>query len=295
MIRLKITSSLRRRIRQALREDVGSGDITTNLIVPPDFKIQATLVTRESGVVCGLPLLPEIFKRSKVRMLKKEGSWIKPNTVVAKISGPAREILTNERLAINFISKLSGIATTTHEFVKQIKPYRCQLLATRKTTPIWRDLEKYAVECGGGHTHRHGLFDQYMLKDNHKEVMRLMGHRFSRVSAFKIRERRKKNVPFITEVDSIREIPWALSFRPDMILLDNFTVSELRKAIQFVRELTKERKASRPLLEASGGITLENAREIVKAGVDRISVGAITHSPRAIDFSLEVTMQTRDQ
>ena len=294
---LNFNPTVIRRLRQALREDIGKGDITTNLIVPPDFKIKANLMTRETCMISGLILLPFIYRvldrQVKVILLKQEGEVAKAGETVAKISGPARVVLTGERVGINFVSRLSGIATLTHEFVRRIKPYHVQLLATRKTTPLLRDFEKYAVQCGGGHAHRHGLYDQYLVKDNHKEVLRAMGYRYSRHSAQRMRDKRKKNIPFIIEVDKIREIPWAMSFRPDMILLDNFTLRDLKKAVQFVRELSKEHGVPKPLLEASGGITLVNVREIAKAGVDRISVGEITHSVRSIDFSLEVTVDAR--
>lgn len=291
-LNLHFSASLIRRVRQALTEDIGAGDITTNLIVPPNFRITAKLVTRENTILAGLVLLPLVFRfldrHVKVNLLKKDGSFAKKGTVVAEISGPARAILTGERVAINFVARLSGIATETHEYVKRIQPYPVHLLATRKTSPLLRDMEKYAVQCGGGHAHRQGLYDQYLVKDNHKEVMKAMGHRFSRHSAARIRDQREKGIPFIMEVDSVREIAWAMSFRPDMILLDNFSLVDLKKAVRFVRELSKEHRIAKPLLEASGGISLKNVRGVAKTGIDRISVGAITHSVRSIDFSLEV-------
>lgn len=292
MIHLKFTPSLLSRIRQALREDIGSGDITSHLIAPRDFRIQTELIVREPCVISGLVLLPKIFgfldKKVTVKCLVPEGAQAKGGQVVARISGPARAILSGERVAINFVSKLTGIATLTREFVKRIKPYRCELLSTRKTTPLLRDLQKYAVRSGGASPHRYGLFDQYMIKDNHKAVLRTMGYAHSRYAAQRVRQKRKKGIPLEVEVDSLREIPWALAFRPDMILLDNFNASECRKAVQLVRQLCRASGAKRPLLEASGGISLANVRQIARSGVDRISVGALTHSARSIDFSLEV-------
>ncbi len=290
---LNFNPTVIRRLKTALKEDIGPGDITTQLIIPPGTEIKAKLIVRENCVISGLILLPFIYRildrKVKVTLLKKEGGLAKAGEAVAKIAGPARAILTGERVGINFIARLSGIATLTHEFLKRVKPYGVDILATRKTTPLLRDFEKYAVQCGGGMAHRYGLYDQYLVKDNHKAVMQGMGYKLSRHSAERMREKRDHSLPFIVEIDSVREIPWALSFRADMILLDNFSVFSLRKAVRFVRELTKAKGLPKPLLEASGGITLKNARAVAKTGIDRISVGAITHSVRAIDFSMEVS------
>ncbi|MBI4398035.1 MAG: carboxylating nicotinate-nucleotide diphosphorylase [Candidatus Omnitrophica bacterium] len=287
------TGMTAKNIRQALREDIGTGDITTRLIVPKDWDMKAQLVVREACVLAGLFLLPKIFKildsTVRVKLLKKDASAAEAGERVAVISGPARSILAGERVAVNYLAHLSGIATLTHEFVKRVRPYPVEILATRKTTPGLRVFEKYAVECGGGHAHRQGLYDQYMLKDNHKEAMRLMGHRLDRQAARRMRQKRDKSRPFIVEVDAIREIPWALSFRPSVILLDNFSLPDIRKAVVWVNRLCKADSVTRPLVEASGGVKLKRVREIAQTGVDRISVGAITHSAPTIDFSLEVT------
>lgn len=292
-LNLYFSPTLIRRLKLALYEDIQSGDITTNLIVPRNFDITAKLITRESCVISGLILIPIIFRflsaKVKVTLIAKEGSQVKAGQTIATISGPARAILTGERVAINFAAKLSGIATATHEFVKRIEPYHTELLATRKTAPLLRDVEKYAVQCGGGHTHRQGLFDQYMVKDNHKEVLKAMGARLASKAIERLRRSRKKGVLLTVEVDSVREIPWAMSFRPEIILLDNFSISDLRKAVRFVRELSKDEGVAKPLLEASGGIALDKVRAIAKTGVERISVGSITHSVRSMNFSLEVT------
>jgi len=292
MPNLKITPNLITRLTAALAEDIGSGDITTNLVIPAGIKLEVFIIAKEPCIASGLSLLPHIFKlldkRLKVQLLKKEGSVVKRGQKVVKISGPAHSILTGERLALNFISKLSGIATLTRQYVEKVKPYRTEILATRKTTPLMRDLEKYAVLCGGGLSHRWGLYDEYMLKDNHKLILNSLNQKEKEAIFWNIKKQRKKNVLFEVEVDSLRELEWALSLVPEVILLDNFSPKKLKEAVRLNGKLSKKLKVKKPLLEASGGITLKNVKQVARIGVDRISIGALTHSAKAVDFSLEV-------
>jgi len=289
---LKITTALKKKLSDALAEDLGKGDITTQLVIPQKSKVEALIVAKETCVLAGGVLIPEIFKllssKVKVQLLKKDGLLVKKGQFVAKIKGPSQEILTGERLSLNFLAHLSGIATLTQSFVKEIKPAKAEILATRKTTPLMRDFEKYAVQCGGGNSHRFGLFDQYLLKDNHKIILMNMSDKEAIVAYTNIMEKRKKNIPFEIEIDSIKELVWALAFRPDIILLDNFPPKELIKTVYLNKELCKGLKIKKPLLEASGGVTLKTVKQIAKTGVDRISVGALTHSARSIDFGLEI-------
>ncbi len=290
--KLQISQSLKKRLIAALKEDVGFGDVTSQWSIPKTSKSKAQIIAKENGVLSGSVLIPLIFKsldsKLKVKVLKKDASLVKKGQVILKIEGPSRSILTAERLALNLLGKLSGIATTTQSYVKQIASKQCQLLATRKTTPLWRDVEKYAVECGGGFSHRFGLYDQYLIKDNHKTILcELDGDKEFEIYQKMMKERNKR-IPLQIEVDSIKELPWAFSYKPNMILLDNFKINELKRAVVISRQLAKEIKIKEPLLEASGGITLKNIKQISKTGVDRISVGAITHSAPNFDFSLEI-------
>ncbi len=274
-------AKIKKLVLLALAEDIGRGDITTNALVTKGQKARARIVFKTPAVVCGLNVAAQAFKCLDPMVRFKngfhDGDWISKGKVAVHIEGSARAILTAERVALNFISRLSGIATQTRAFVEKIKPHKTVLLDTRKTTPLLRDFERYAVRCGGGSNHRFDLNDMAMIKDNHRA---LCGNRSIKELVSTVRQ--KKNRVEV-EVDTLAQLRQALDSSVDIILLDNMSVSEVRQA----RRLRDQLK-SNILLEVSGGITLANAKAYAATGVERISVGAITHSPTAVDVSLEL-------
>ncbi|MCX2726282.1 carboxylating nicotinate-nucleotide diphosphorylase [Thermomicrobium sp. 4228-Ro] len=270
---------LREWVRSWLLEDVGTGDVTTQAIVSPDVRGQAEIVAREAGVLCGLPLVELVFHEVDDELdctaLVREGASVAAGTVVARIAGRLASILTGERLALNLLQRLSGIATTTRRFVEAIEGTGAVILDTRKTTPGLRALEKYAVRVGGGRNHRFGLFDGVLIKDNHIRAVGSVGDAVRRA-----RERAPHPLAIEVEVTTLDELEEALEAGADWILLDNMDLETMREAVR--------RVAGRARLEASGGVTLERVRAIAETGVDAISVGALTHSVRALDIALEI-------
>lgn len=274
---------LGRYARLALEEDLGSGDITTDLIVPPDTMVRAALTTRAPGVICGLPLARAVFHEADpaldVRLLVDDGDAVEPGTSLAAIEGEARPILRAERVALNFVARLSGIATLTREYVRAVDGKGVRIVDTRKTTPGLRALEKYAVRCGDGHNHRMSLSDGFMLKDNHRAALKRTGVPVAEAVAGA--RRRMGHGVFVTvEADTLDEVAEALDAGADGILLDNMTPEQLARAV--------ERVAGAALTEASGGITLDSVRAAAESGVDIISVGALTHSAPALDVALDL-------
>ncbi len=276
---------IRQLVRTALAEDLGAGDITTEATVPADLRAQAVMIAKEPCVVAGLPLASAVFAelepRLRVETLVTEGALVTPQTVVGRLTGTARAILTGERTALNFLQRLSGIATLTREFVEAVAGTRAVILDTRKTTPTLRLLEKYAVAVGGGTNHRLGLYDAMMVKDNHRAILARLGPAALGEAVARVR-REHPQAPVIIEADSLPDVETALAAGADHILLDNMTGDELRESVALI--------AGRAKTEASGGVRLENVAEIAASGVDYVSVGALTHSARAIDFSLEIAM-----
>lgn len=270
---------LREQIRAWIVEDVGHGDITTQLVVAPAVRGVAEIVAHEAGVLCGLPVVELVFSEIdpaiEVEVLCPEGTAIDAGDVVARLEGSLASILAGERLALNLLQRLSGIATLTRAFVSAVQGTRAVILDTRKTTPGLRVLEKYAVRVGGGRNHRFGLSDGILIKENH---IRAAGG----VAAAVQRARQRAPHPLRVEVEvtTLAELDQALLAGADWILLDNMDLEAIREAVQ--------RVAGRARLEASGGVTLERVRAIAETGVDAISVGALTHSARALDLSLEV-------
>jgi len=272
-------------VRTALAEDVGAGDITTEVSIPADLSGTASIIAKEPCVVAGLALVDVVFRElsGHVRPLVSDGDVVEPAQRVCVITGPARAILTGERTALNFLQKLSGIATLTRQFVEAVAGTKTQILDTRKTTPTFRALEKYAVAAGGGTNHRLGLFDAAMFKDNHRVILARLGPT-ALGQAVAAARHRQPNLPVIIEADTLADVESALAAHANHILLDNMSLDELRAVVQWV--------AGRAKLEASGGVRLATVRAIAETGVDYISVGALTHSARAMDFSLE--MQPED-
>jgi nicotinate-nucleotide pyrophosphorylase (carboxylating) len=268
-------------VRRALMEDIGPGDITTEATIPADKQCTAVVVAKEDGVVCGHPLAQAAFltldPTLTYEILMPEGSVVTPGTQVARISGNARSILTAERVALNFMQRMSGIATTTRKLADKIKYYHARLVETRKTTPGLRLIEKYAVRVGGALNHRFGLHDAILIKDNHVAVaggVRKAVHAARKVVSHTTR--------IEVEVESLEQLQEALESGADIILLDNMDPEMMKKAVEIT--------AGKAILEASGGITAENLEDVARTGVDIISLGVLTHSVKALDLSLDVEL-----
>jgi len=266
-------------ITRALAEDVGSGDVTTDAIVPADLRGSADVVVREAGVICGLDqafaVLLELDPTARIELLAQDGDRIEhPPQVVARLHASLRALLTGERTALNLLQRMSGIATTTRRYADLVAGTGVQLLDTRKTAPGLRALDKHAVACGGGTNHRAGLHDAVLIKDNHVTVAGGVPSAVERVRL------RHPGRPVEVEVDTLDQLQQALAAGADVILLDNMPPAQLRRAVATT--------AGRARLEASGGITTDTIREVAETGVDAISVGALTHSVRALDIALEV-------
>lgn len=269
-------------VKEALEEDVGPGDVTTAAVVPANAQLRASARARSKLVVAGLPVFEAVFAALsdsvRVESCVVDGTRVEPGAVLARVSGPARPILTGERVALNFLQRLSGVATLTAEFVEAVRGTRATILDTRKTTPGLRALEKYAVRCGGGQNHRFGLFDAILIKDNHLAVLREA--RPNPIAAAVAAARAMyPNLKIEVEADNLEQLEQAIEAGADMVLLDNMSVAELSAAVKLA--------AGRVKLEASGGVTLSNVRAIAETGVDFISIGAITHSAPAVDIGLD--------
>jgi nicotinate-nucleotide pyrophosphorylase (carboxylating) len=265
-------------IAAALAEDVGGGDLTTEGVVPEELRCTAELLVEDGGVVCGVPFALEVFVALDSAVtgeaLVDEGAHIDGTTVVARLEGPARAVLTGERTALNLLGRLSGVATMTSRYVDAVAGTGAIILDTRKTTPGLRELEKYAVRCGGGRNHRAGLYDAVLLKENHLRVAGGITHAVASLPA--------AGVPVEVEAETLEDVREALAAGVDRILLDNMSVGEVAEAVALV--------SGRVPLEASGGITLETVRSFAETGVDFISVGALTHGARSLAVSLDVEL-----
>jgi nicotinate-nucleotide pyrophosphorylase (carboxylating) len=263
-------------VRAALAEDVGAGDVTTESVVPPDARCRARLVLEEPGVVCGVPVAGAVFRALDPAVsfepLLAEGSRVRePPAQLARVEGTARAVLTGERVALNLLGRLCGIATLTAAYVDRVGGTGTTLLDTRKTTPGLRALERYAVRCGGGTNHRAGLYDAVLVKENH---IRLAGGIGPALAAA------RNGRPVEVEAETLAEVEEALAAGVDRILLDNMSPAEVGRAVRLA--------GGRAELEASGGIALDTVRAYAEAGVDYVSVGALTHSARSLHVSLEV-------
>jgi len=267
----------------ALREDIGDGDLTTDFFVPKNQRGNARIVARERAILAGTETAAEVFRRIDssldIAVVREDGSEVNADESVIQLHGPARSILKAERVALNFLQRLSGIATMTRKFVDAAANEHVRILDTRKTTPGLRALEKAAVVAGGGLNHRFGLFDMVMLKDNHLAAAADFDAFANAIRKF--RETRP-NIRIEVEADSLEQVHAFLEIDGiDVILLDNMKPAQIREAVALGKGKVK--------FEASGGVTLKNIRQIAATGVDYISIGTLTHSPRAIDFSLELT------
>jgi nicotinate-nucleotide pyrophosphorylase (carboxylating) len=272
--------------RMALEEDLGTaGDLTSLSVVPQATRGQAVFASRSPGHLAGLPAAQLVFGLVEpgvtFQTLVEDGSPIEKGTQLAVVRGPMRSILTAERTALNFLQRLSGVASLTARYVELVRGHRAKLLDTRKTTPGWRLLEKYAVRMGGGHNHRLGLHDGVLIKDNHLAALGPGADAVGRAVA-EARRLYSRGVSIEVEVDTLEQLDAALRCGPDIVLLDNMSLEQLRESV-------RRRDAIAPAvqLEASGGVNLDTVRDIAATGVDRISVGALTHSATALDIGLD--------
>jgi nicotinate-nucleotide pyrophosphorylase (carboxylating) len=275
-------AQLRQLAENALAEDLGWGDVTSDYFIPAHLSARADFVFRKGGVLAGIEVAQAVYIATdpaiKFATLIQDGEKVEPGTKVAEVSGSARSILRGERVALNFIQRLSGVATLTAKYVAAIEGTKARIVDTRKTTPFLRDLEKYAVRCGGGFNHRRNLSDGVMLKDNHLAALAQNGLSLAE-SLRQIRQQLPHLVKIEVEVDRLDQIPSALQGGAEVILLDNMNPAQLREAVQLID--------GRAITEASGGVNLDTVRAIAESGVDLISVGALTHSAPALDIGLD--------
>jgi len=274
----------------ALEEDIGAGDLTTDALIPRDARADAVMLAKQKGVVCGVDVAREIFKTVDSLLafegLLRDGETVAPGMEIARVSGAARSILTAERTALNFIQRLSGIATFTRRFVDAVEGIDVAICDTRKTTPGWRKLEKYAVACGGGLNHRIGLYDGVLIKDNHIDLCRKKGMTAAQILAH-FSDAAKRGTMVEIEALSLDDVREFINAGATMILLDNMSNDDMRKAVEMGRASKRG-----VVFEASGNVSLATVRDIALTGVQRISAGALTHSAPVLDISLKVTMKS---
>ena len=270
-------------IDRALAEDLDKGDVTTEALIAGDQRGTGFIVAKKEGILAGIEVAKRVFHRIdphlKIEIFVEDGARIEPDSKVAKISGSIGSILKGERVALNFLQRLSGIASETNRYVGAVKGLPVRIMDTRKTTPGLRSLEKYAVRVGGGKNHRMNLGDAILIKDNHLVALRSRGLNIKEIIA-----RARQNAPQQLEIEiEVRNMPEALEAAEagaDIIMLDNMNLSDMRRAAKSIH--------GRALIEASGGITLDNVRAVAETGVDFVSIGALTHSVRALDISLDL-------
>lgn len=265
-------------VRTALKEDIGSGDVTTNLIIPEEARALGVIASKEDGILCGIDVSRIVFEQVDPELefekLMSDGDTLSYGSVCARIKGSARSCLTGERVALNLVQRMSGISTLTYEFVKAVEGTGAIIMDTRKTTPGLRILEKYAVRVGGGQNHRYGLYDMVLIKTSHVEPAGGIER-----AVKKVKEADGAGIKIEVEVSSLRDLRIALDTGVDRIMLDNMRIPDMTKAVKLARGVE---------LEASGRINLWNVRKVAETGVDYISVGALTHSASSIDMSLRL-------
>lgn len=266
----------------ALEEDIGGGDVTSESLIPETLQAETTILAKAEGVLAGVDLAKLVFIKVdpdlKFKVLLKDGVKLNRGDIIATVTGNARSILKAERLALNFLQKLSGIATQTNQYVDLIKDLPVDILDTRKTTPGMRLLEKYAVAMGGGRNHRFNLSDGILIKDNHLATLRTHGMTLKEIVA-KAKSNAPKGIKVEVEVTNLKEVEEAVAAKADIIMFDNMNPVQMRRAVKKV--------PARIYTEASGGITLKSVRAVAETGVNFISIGALTHSSKALDISLE--------
>ena len=280
---MKITPDMERLIELAIMEDYSAGDATTEALISPDIGGKATIVSDESGVLAGLDIALEVFHKMapdvKIERLLSDGNFLETGSRIANIQGPLGSILTTERTSLNFLRKLSGVATETSKYVEAIKGTSATIIDTRKTTPGFRSLQKYAVRMGGGTNHRQNLGDGILIKDNHIRTLALEGMSLKDVIK-KAQANASHTIKIEVEVEDLGQVKEALESGAQIILLDNMTPIEMGKAVALC--------GGKAITEASGGINLSSVRAVAESGVDLISVGALTHSAPDLDISLDI-------
>jgi nicotinate-nucleotide pyrophosphorylase (carboxylating) len=293
---------LRERLRLALKEDLGdAGDVTSRALVSESVHARGEFLAKADGVVSGTSVLAPVFElagelsgetsATKVVIEKQDGEKVSKGEIIARVEGAARVLLSGERTALNLLCHLSGVATKTAQYTNLIAHTKAKVLDTRKTTPLWRDLEKHAVACGGGENHRFALYDMILIKDNHLALWNANDPAGAVNAAKKMYPQLKVEVE-VTSLEGLRNA--AEGAAPEMILLDNLGAEKLREAVTWCDGFFSAHPSKKkPLLEASGGITLETLVPIAEAGIDRISVGALTHSVGSLDISLEIFFDAR--
>ena len=273
-------------IDRALAEDLVKGDVTTDALIPADRRGTGLIVAKKEGILAGINIAKQVFHRVdpelKVEVLLEDGAGVKPGSKVANVSGSIASILAAERVALNFLQRLSGIASETKRYVEAVKGLPVRIMDTRKTTPGLRSLEKHAVKVGGGENHRMNLGDGMLIKDNHLAALRSQGLNIKQIVA-RARQNSPQRLPVEVEVATAPEALEAAEAEADIVMLDNMSLEDMRKAVKSIH--------GRALIEASGGITLDNVRAVAETGVDFISIGALTHSVTALDISLELEAQ----
>ena len=285
-----IKAKTKQLIQDALKEDIGSGDITTSSVVGKSRQGKFIIISNEPCVVCGMVLAENCFELLDndvhFRPMAKDGARIQKGKVIAHIQGRCYGVLLAERTALNFLGWLSGTSTLTDKFVNAVKSYKAQIMDTRKTTPALRYLQKYAVKIGGGKNHRMGLYDQILIKDNHLSAI---SNNPVKTAIENARKKGPKNKKIEIEAKNLREFKEALALNPDIIMLDNMKITDIKEAVHLrnSHRIKQQDIGFKTLLEVSGNVNLNNVAEIASSGVDRISVGALTHSAPAIDFSLK--------
>lgn len=270
-------------ITLAIKEDLDTGDITGEAIFRHE-EATGQFVVKQNGVISGLPLIEIVYKKlnlmSDVKFFNKDGDKVEKGDVVAELHGEAKKLLTGERTVLNFLQRMSGIATKAFRFIDEMKNHNTKLLDTRKTLPGHRLLDKYAVTCGGASNHRMGLYDMFLIKDNHIAVAGSVTRAITNCREYAAKN--KLDVKLEVEVDTLEQFHEAIALKPDIIMLDNFSLEDIRAAV--------ERNKNTCLLEVSGGVRLEDVRAIAALGVDYISTGSLTHSVEALDISLDVVL-----
>ncbi|MFH1015227.1 MAG: carboxylating nicotinate-nucleotide diphosphorylase [Nitrospirota bacterium] len=278
---MKIPHSVREIIRIAIEEDIGNGDITTAFLIPEDSESRALIIAKGNFVVAGIPFVKEVFsfldREVRFNVFINDGSKVMKGDVIAEVSGRTKVLLSGERVSLNILQRLSGIATITDMFVEKVKGLHAKIVDTRKTTPGLRFMEKYAVRLGGGNNHRFGLFDGILIKDNHIEAVG------SITEALRLASEGHHLAKIEVEVENLNDLKEAVEGGADIVMLDNMSIQDMKEAVNIVRTSKKD-----VTLEASGNVSLDNVREVAETGVDLISIGALTHSATAVDISMKI-------
>ncbi len=274
-------------VKRALKEDIGFGDLTSDVLLSPNMSAKAQIVAKEAMVVTGLAVAQEVFHQIDdsltIESQQYDGAWVKANTNILTITGKAQSLLQAERVALNFMQRLSGISTLTRQFCQAVRQHSVKIADTRKTTPGLRGLDKWAVRVGGGYNHRFSLHDGILIKDNH--LMVLAANNISLSQACRLaKQQAPHGLRISVEVESLAQVREALKGNAEIILLDNMAPSKIRQAVKIAK--------NKALLEISGGITLMNIQDYIDTGVDIISIGALTHSAQAMDISMDITTTT---